>query len=342
MKINLDSIANVGSRKLHISPLQKLLSSPLSVFSPTSRISKKSLRIIYGKKLNHMTKTGAAFALHPTGHPQQWEIYWRGTKLGETIPFPKVSEHSSLWILATGPSIKPLELDKLRDLPVMGVNGAIAVCHQHKITPLYYVITDRDFFKNRMDLVREAVNSGAHCFFSFDGISHICQQQPELLKTGKISLLETVNRYYATPKLPLCQLQPILTNDPDIVIPNVFSKEIGWSNAPAKGVFTAKTVAYIACQIAASLSPQNIFILGMDLTSDKSAPNRAYDEGKNAQPTSLQADYPNFILPSFQLIPDLNLSSKIWNLSLDSRLPTGILPKISFDQALTQHFPANR
>lgn len=323
--------------------LPKALLFPFSRLDPTSRLSKKALRIIYGKKLNHMTHTGAAFALHPTDHPQVWEIFWRGKKLGETIPHPvpDPATHSDIWLLATGPSVKPLDLRKLKDHSVMGLNGAIAVCQQHHIKPDYYVITDRDFFRNRMDLVKEVVLSGAHCYFSFDGISLICQQEPELLKIGKISLLETVNRYYATPKQPLAELKQTLSNDSDMVIPNDFTSKIGWSHQPTKGIFTAKTIAYIGCQIAAALNPKNIFILGMDLTAPSNAPTRAYEEGENARPTSIQKDYPDFILPSFQLIPNIKLTTKIWNLSLESRLPSDILPKISFEQALTNELPTN-
>ena len=221
----------------------------------------------------------------------------------------------------------------------MGINGAIAICKNHRILPTFYASTDYDFFDHRMPLIKEAINSGAHCFFSFNGISRICEQAPEIIAQGKISLLETVNRYYGIPQMDRTTFQQTATVDPDIVISELLNSKVGWSHNITKGVFASNTIAYSACQIAAHLQARNVFILGMDLGTSGGGPIRAYETGEQARPSSLSNSYHKSILPAFQLLSTLDLSTRFWNLSAQSRLPDEVIPKISFHQSLTNNLP---
>ena len=339
--MNLNRIANDAPRKLNDRALPPTITRIIPPLNPSSRLSKKFLRIIYGKNLKHMNNMGNGFQLRPTSHPQIWDILWRGKKLGETSPFPETLQQPDIWLLATGPSVNELNLNLLREKSVMGINGAIAICEKHRITPTFYASTDYDFFDHRMTLVKQAVTSGAHCFFSYNGIARICQQAPEIIAHGKISLLETVNRYYGIQQIDRNTLRETATSDPDIIISSFLDSKVGWSQNIAKGVFASNTIAYSACQIAAHLNAQNVFILGMDLGASSNGPIRAYETGEKARPSSLANSYEKSILPAFQLMSSLDLPTQFWNLSAESRLPDDIISKITFDQALTNNLPTH-
>jgi len=287
-----------------------------------------------------MIRAGAHLFLKPTNHPQIWEIFWKGKKLGETSPYPKQkTPHQNIWILASGPSVKDLDLSLLKKKTILGVNGAISICEKYHISPTYYACLDYSFFEKRMNLIEKAVLSQAHCFFSFSGIARICEQAPELIKQGKISLLEACNLYYGLPRSPLDHFQSACKSDSDLHLKtekNHIQKDglhIGWSNNIKKGVFTAHTITYSACQIANYLKAPHIFILGMDL-SNTPLPARAYEQGKQACKSYLNRDFESYIKPSFEYLSSLQLKSQFWNLSPSSRLPSNISPKISFEEAL--------
>ncbi|MDG1300300.1 MAG: hypothetical protein P8R37_01775 [Opitutae bacterium] len=325
-------------RQLDQSVLRDAVLFAMRRFPATSKPSRKVLRLIYGRKFKHMGPAGASLKLLPTSHPQIWEIYWRGGKLGETVPYPPPLENPDLWLMATGPSINRLDLKKIKGQALFGVNGAIAVCSKHGILPTYYASSDHNFFNERMQLIKAAVSSGSHCFFSFNGISRICEQAPEILARGKISLFEVVNRYYGTAAAEPSDVIMAAQKDDDIVV-DPANPAIGWSHDITKGVFAAKTIVYSACQISAYLKAKNVFILGMDLGHVGPYPERAYESGSKACSSSLDKDYSSRIYPSFKLLSELNLSSEFWNLSAQSRLPMSVIPHISFEQALSRIFP---
>lgn len=281
-----------------------------------------------------MRNIGANLELVPSDEPDVWEIYWKKEHLGRTAPLPKAIKGEDLWILATGPSIKDLDLSKLQGHKVLGLNGAIATCQEVGISPSHYAITDRDFFEHRMPLVVDAVNSGAHCLFSVNGLARICEQAPQLLTSGKISLLQTVNRYYGLPQLSANDLVEALQHHPSLSISSDGDSKIGWSRHISHGVFTANTIAYIGCQIAESLGAENAYLLGMDLGSPTNTPARSYEDGQKARPTTLDKDYESTILPSFELLRDTETHCRFWNLSPVSRLPESVMPRKSFPDSL--------
>jgi len=346
MLFNFDNLRKNTPRQLQTSLPDSWVMKLLSSATPTSKFSRKLLRALYGKQYKHMSIAGAAFQLKPTTHPQIWEVYWKGKKLGETHPFPNAftdsSPDSDIWIMATGPSINQLDLKQLKSRNVFGVNGSIAVCQKHGIQPQYYASSDHNFFNDRMSLVKEAVNSGTHCFFSFNGISKICQHAPELIAQGKISLFETVNRYYGLPRLTSSDLRAACDTDPDLSMGA--DHHIGWSNDLTKGVFIAKTITFSACQIAQFLGAKNIFLLGMDLGHSADQPVRAYESGAQACNSSLDKDYLTTILPSFEFLKKTMMDSssqfRVWNISPQSRLPDEVIPKITYEQALNHQLPA--
>jgi len=326
-------ISNITNRSRSLSFWQKSLRSFCSCLPQNSSFSKKLRRAYLGKNLKHLRNVHKNFNMVFDAQNSTWNIFWKKQLLGSTIPLPDKNKlNSNVWILATGPSICDLNLEQLKNMTVLGVNGAIAACSPTGLQPDYYAITDRDFFETRMHLVEDAVNSGAHCFFSFNGIAKIAELSPHLLTKGKISLLETANRYYNIPQLPTnewvnaCQASEGLHT--------MENSKVGWSKDIRKGVFTANTIAYIGCQIASHLGAKNVFIAGMDLGSNSSSNARCYEKGSSARPSTIDHDYKKEILPAFQLLSKLEQPTAFWNLSAESRLPASVIKKISFEEAL--------
>ncbi len=331
---DLEKKVLLAPRPIDTKVTPSLLTRFLWPLPPSSKIARKSLRAIYGKQFKHMIRPGAAFQLKPTNHPQIWEIFWKGRKLGETHPFPSPIPDKDVFLIATGPSLKELDLSPLRDQLTFGVNGTIAVTQPLKITPDFYACFDYKFFRDRMHLVKSTIKSGAHCFFSARGISQICQTAPELLSKGKISLLETINRYYGLPALSTSEIKLACDQTSSLII-SPDNPKIGWSHDISMGVFDAKTIPYVACQIANSLKARNVYILGMDLGCSPNQPIRAYESGPNATSSSLDQDFETFILPSFTLMSQQTTTSQFWNLSPNSRLPSKIMPKVSFNEIIS-------
>ena len=112
-----------------------------------------------------------------------------------------------------------------------------------------------------MDLVTKALESGAHCFFSFTGIARLLQFSPGLAQSSKISLIQTVNRYYGIPQKTRSELQVALREHPHLHIASGGNSKIGWSSDPRKGIFTGNTIAFIACQLAAFMARKSVRIL---------------------------------------------------------------------------------
>ena len=307
----------------------------IKLLPPDCSLSKKLTRIAYGKQLKHMRNAGPKLELRP--NKDCWDIFWNGKQLASTLPLPKPTRpKNSLWIMATGPSLNSHALTELQQQDILGLNGAIASCLENNLTPKYYAITDRDFFENRMHLVVAAVSSGAHCLFSFNGIARICEHAPELLKSAKISLLETVNRYYMAPQITESALRTMLSGHPKLVLPSENDVKSGWSHDIQSGVFTANTIAFIGCQIANSLHYEHAYILGMDLGSVQGSPSRSYESGKDARPTTIGKDYDQYILPSFELLNKTKTNTQFWNISPSSRLPDSVMPRKSFESALAE------
>lgn len=329
------------TRCVQTSQLQQSLINLCRCLPATSYLSKRLLRCIYGKPLKHMVSAGASFRLMPASGAQTWEVWWKNNKVTETVPFPEPSNPAEFWMLATGPSVKNLDLSPLQGRNIIGINGAIAICKQHSIRITHYASTDPDFFYHRPGLIRDALESGAHCFLSYNGMSRICARDPGILKRGKITLLETVNRYYGIPQLSKTDLAKATRSDADIVLPDAQTHKIGWSHNPQKGVFASNTIAYSACQLVSYLGAKHAYILGMDLGFNAQGEQRAYESGANARPSKLDESYHASIEPAFKLMASIGTNTRFWNLSENSRLPSSVIPKSSLHQALSGELSNN-
>ena len=83
--------------------------------------------------------------------------------------------------------------------------------------------------------------------------------------------------------------------------------------------------------MAYHLGFSRVFVVGMDLDSSK---GRFYEQGDAAVPSRLDGDYEDYILPCFELMAQrvVNPGFRVYKLSLESRLPSSVLPKLSLSQ----------
>lgn len=110
-------------------------------------------------------------------------------------------------------------------------------------------------------------------------------------------------------------------------------RSIAFSKDLAHGFFDARTVAYVALQLAYHLGFAEVLLVGVDL--DQTV-GRFY-EGDQGQysPCGLDQHWDSRILPSLTLMARevVNEHFHVYNLSTTSRIPAELIPRVNLDQA---------
>jgi KDO transferase-3 len=110
------------------------------------------------------------------------------------------------------------------------------------------------------------------------------------------------------------------------------NRRIGFSKNLKRGFFDARTVAYLALQIAYHAGFSRAVMVGVDL--DQST-KRFYEETNACRsPCGLDQHFHTRILPSFEIVSEkvISESFEVYNLSNASRIPADIIPQISWDE----------
>jgi KDO transferase-3 len=307
----------------------------------TRGLATKAYRLALQRPLKHMSPAGPRFFLsEPEPGTGIRRIHWNGRCLGVCPPLDGIrnTQHGACFLVGTGPSLKDVDLGLLKQYRTFGVNGAITNFKAAGFAPNYYAIADHEFFETRFPMVRDAVEAGCKCFFSFSGLSRMCEFGPDLLGKTDMYVIDAVNRHYGRPRLGDDELQTRFANDTDLVFGecrDLDATKVGFSRNLGKGVFCPGTILYWALQIAYHIGYRRIFILGMDLNYQGPNP-RSYAEPGRAQPSSIPRIYEESILPSFQLVAGLcqREDLKVYNLSPTSRLPESVIPRLTLEQAI--------
>jgi KDO transferase-3 len=186
-------------------------------------------------------------------------------------------------------------------------------------------------------MVRQVIQSGAACFFSGEGIGHICERDPTLLSHGRIYLSEVVNRRWGVPRLTAATFDEAAGGDPDMELhPTVRPQNglVGFSRDLRKGLFCGRTIGYRAIQIGYFLGLRRVFLLGMDLGSQGQRV-RFYELLAEGRPSLLEQDFAPYILPCFEIVRRLQSAGEleVFNCSTTSRLPPEVTPRLSFEDA---------
>ena len=123
------------------------------------------------------------------------------------------------------------------------------------------------------------------------------------------------------------ELKYILKSHEQLKSPMDGDERIGWSRDPKIAVFSGRTIAFVASQIAAYIAKDEVSIFGMDLGNPGDVPQRSYSENGKPRPTSIDRDYHSTILPAFQCIKSFHTGCKFFNMSLNSKLPSTVIEK---------------
>lgn len=267
-------------------------------------------------------------------------VQWKKQSLA-TIPFAHTlskTTHGPCWIVASGPSLAEIDLNQIVWHPTISLNCAIKKFLDAGLTPTHSIIVDHRVFERQWQCVVDSIRSGANCFFSFEGLSIIAERAPELLQQGNIYLIESVTRKYGVGRIGINQCLQQFQQDPDMLLASdllPYCRAIGFSHNLKKGVFTGKTVATWAVQLAFGLGYDAIYIVGMDLGG--TGKTHFYADKNSPLPDFLRYYEPH-IRGCFELARQASEKTgvKLYNLSQQSALPAHIIPKITLTEALQQ------
>jgi len=310
--------------------------------SPLDRLRKWLYRRSLPGTLRHMKRLHPGFRIEPFGESSDpgFSIHWKGRQVGQTQPLGALRKSSDpqCYLIASGPSLSRLDLDRLAGKVCFGVNGAIAAASDSAVSFGYHLVSDASFVRDRFSMVRQMLDSGVDCLFSFGALNSLCEQDAALLTHDRLFLLPEINAFYNTPRLAAADFAAwaaqldCLSLHPD---PQYHTGRVGFSRDIRRGVFSAQTVIFEALQVAAYLGYRQIFILGMDLNAG-AGQARFYEQGDRVARTRLDRDFAPYIQPAFEVARDVAAAAgfEVYNLSPESRLPAAIIPKITLDDAL--------
>ncbi len=293
-------------------------------------------RLRLGEKFKHQYNCHPDFNIKR--HTDSCSILWKGKTIAEISLAHSLSHQYSgaCLTVATGPSLAAVDLTQLAKFESISLNCAIKKFSEAGLKPTHCIIVDRRIFENQWTCVEDSIRSGANCFFSYVGLSRICEKDPKLLECSNIFLIESISRKYGIPRISKFELLKEFADDAEIFIDEKHQdlcRAVGFSTNLKKGLFSGKTVATWATQLAPALGYQQNFIIGMDLGG--TGKKHFYADGNSAPPDFMK-DYEPYIRVCFEQAKRASVATgfEIYNLSKDSTLPHGIVPKISIKQAL--------
>ena len=241
----------------------------------------------------------------------------------------------NVFIFASGGSAKKFPLLDYKDNNFICVNGSVSVFIERNINPLAYLFDDESFLVNSLALVLSAIEVSEYVFMPEElYIKHLADKVTSQDLIDKIYFIERVNRGYRRKVFSdkVFSFKNILNKDLVFSFSLLSNRKnrIGFSQNMEIGYYCARTIPYVALQLAYYLGFKNVFMIGLDLNSQS---GRFYDKG-SALPTSIDEDYLRFILPSFELLSSrvIKDSFKVFNLSESSRLPGKVIEKINLNK----------
>jgi Kdo-III transferase WaaZ len=236
----------------------------------------------------------------------------------------------AVFIIASGSSAKDFPIERFADIPMITMNGAISMFAKTDIRPFFYACTDLGFPRQQPELFTVALKLSQHVALWKDQLDAL-----PVVPAGRVFPLKKVR----DPSL----LEALVTREKGLIRNRAFwgkrSRSLGFSKDLSLGFFDARTVAYLALQIAYHVGFTKVFLVGVDLNQSV---GRFYETGKVAvSPCGLDQHFPRRILPSLQLMANKVMGDQfaVYNLSPTSRIPKSVIPKIGLDdvEALLRH-----
>jgi hypothetical protein len=231
-------------------------------------------------------------------------------------------QKGAVFIVASGASAKHFPLEKYADIPMITMNGAISKFIGTGIKPFFYVCTDQGFPREQPDLFSHAMCISERVALGED---HIWGKQAE--PQGELYLLGWA---------PKQSWSDLFRTDQELVRSRKLgtgrTRSLGFSKNLKRGFFDARTVAYLAIQLAYHVGFTRVFLVGVDLNQSVS---RFYeDPGALASPCELDQHFYTRILPSLEILSKyvVNEDFQIYNLSDTSKIPPELIPRVAMDQ----------
>jgi KDO transferase-3 len=229
-----------------------------------------------------------------------------------------------VFIIASGMSAKSFPLEQFAHVPMITMNGAISMFMDTGVKPCFYACTDKSFSEQQPQLFKYAMAVSQNVALWEDharssGIRPTGRVYP-LSKAKRPSWLDAV----------LGKHEALVANH---ALPGFRQRPVGFSKDMSEGFFDARTVAYLALQLAYHLGFSKVFLVGVDL-NEKSGRFYEKREGINS-PCGLDQHYHTRILPSFELMSEKVIGDgfRVYNLSDCSRIPEALVPRVTLAQA---------
>lgn len=228
----------------------------------------------------------------------------------------------TVFIVASGASAKDFYPEDFAHVPMITMNGAISKFIGTGVKPFFYTCTDKDFSNQQPELFSQAML-----------ISERVALWEEHLRASSITPQGEVFFLSKAPKLSWAEL---VGEDKELIRNrNLLSRRnrrIGFSKNLQRGFFDARTVAYLALQIAYHVGFTRAVMVGVDLNQST---RRFYEDGAiDLSPCGLDQHFFTRILPSFEMVSERVMSDRfqVYNLSNVSRIPSDVIPQISLDE----------
>jgi KDO transferase-3 len=259
-----------------------------------------------------------------------WNIMSGDIRFASSLPFHEWIGRIDrpLTIVAAGPSGRDYAWDQLRsgERMILAVNGAPTFLREVGLKPDLWIISDHTFIPSAA--LHFANAEGVPLALTIPSAAWLARNRSCELSNRRITLIERVNQWHGVSSLNVPELLKLngISGHPFLFSENSGAKsKVGWSHSPELGFFSGCTVVFAALQVAVGLGARDIEIIGMDLSSR----GRIYDEGDMPQPSVIEEQYDQFILPAFELMAAAikNSGVRIKNLSKVCPLPAKLFDR---------------
>lgn len=229
------------------------------------------------------------------------------------------TESGAVFIIASGISAREFPIQAFAHLPMITMNGAISLFKGTDIKPYFYICTDMSFPSQQPEFFDHAMQISQRVALWAEYARRTNARPKGQLYTLKRAPKQTWLDYLFRSNKNLVQSQSLLGHR---------AKSIGFSKNLSEGFYDARTVAYLALQLAHHLGFDKVILVGVDL--DQSI-GRFYEKPDSVlSPCGLDQHFHTRILPSLKLMKKKVMGERfaVYNLSQNSRIPTSVIPKI--------------
>ncbi|MGY2193822.1 lipopolysaccharide biosynthesis protein [Pseudomonas pergaminensis] len=230
------------------------------------------------------------------------------------------TESGAVFIVASGLSAQSFPVEKFAHVPMITMNGAISMFLDTDVKPYFYACTDRSFSEQQPALFKHAMAVSQRVAL-WEDHARSSQARPTgrlypLTKAKRPSWLESV----------LGKHSALVVNHP--LLPSR-ERPLGFSKDMSEGFFDARTVAYLAIQLAFHVGFTQVFLVGVDL--DQNAGRFYENRDTTNSPCGLDQHYFTRILPSFELMSAKVMGNDfmVYNLSDTSKIPDSVVPHVT-------------